>query len=54
MSSSFFTCDIEALLREHPSQSAEDLVTPIAQAHAVLAGQNRRKKRADNKQLNLL
>lgn len=61
-------CDIEVLLCSQPSQSAEDVVTPIAQAHAVLAGQNRsrhasrvdqgrdceRKKRADNKQLNLL
>jgi hypothetical protein len=47
-------CSIEALMREQPAQSAQDVVTPIAAAHAVLAGQNRRKKRADNKQLKLL
>ena len=47
-------CDIEALLRSQPAQSAGDVVTPIAQAHAVLAIQNRCKKCADNKQLNLL
>ncbi len=47
-------CDIDALLRSQPNQSAQDVVTPIAQAHAVLAVQCRRKKHADNKQLNLL
>jgi len=48
-------CQIEALLREQPHQSAEeDVATPIAQAHAVLAVQNRRKKHADTKQLDLL
>jgi len=47
-------CDIEALLREQPRQSAADVVAPIAQAHAVLAAQNRRKKQPDAKQLNLL
>ena len=47
-------CGIEALLRSQPTQSAEDVVTPIAQAHAVLAVQCRRKKHADAKQLNLL
>ena len=47
-------CDIEALLRSQSNQSAQDVVTPIAQAHAVLAVQCRRKKHADAKQLNLL
>ncbi len=47
-------CRIEVLMREQPPQSAEDVVTPIAQAHTVLALQCRRKKRPDNKQLNLL
>ena len=47
-------CDIDSLLRAQPTQSAEDVVTPIAQAHAVLAVQCRRKKYADAKQLNLL
>ena len=47
-------CDIETILRSQPAQSAGDVVTPIAQAHAVLTVQNRRKKCADNKQLNLL
>jgi hypothetical protein len=47
-------CEIEALIRAQPTQSADDVVTPMAQAHAVLASQNHRKKRADAKQLNLL
>ena len=47
-------CDIEVLLRPHPNQSARDVVTPIAQAHAVLAVHNRRKKHSDLTQLKLL
>ena len=47
-------CDIEALLRPHPNQSAWDVVTPIAQAHAVLAVHNPRKKHSDLTQLKLL
>jgi hypothetical protein len=47
-------CAIDSLLRAQPTQSAGDVVTPIAQAHAVLALQCRRKKPADTKQLNLL
>ena len=45
---------VEALLRPHPKQSARDVVTPIAQAHAVLAVYNRRKKHSDLTQLKLL
>jgi hypothetical protein len=37
-----------------PAQSADDVFTPIARAHAVLAVQNRRKKQPEAKQLNLL
>jgi hypothetical protein len=47
-------CDIEGLLRSQPTQSNQDVVTPIAQAHTLLAVQCCRKKRADNKQLKLL
>ena len=47
-------CDIDAILRKQPTQNAEDIVAPIAQAHAVLAVQNRRKKQPEAKQLNLL
>lgn len=45
---------IDALLRENNPDLPEDIVTPIAQAHAILAVQNHRKKRADSRQLNLL
>ena len=45
---------IEALLRERPSQSAQDVVAPIAAAHAVLALQCRRKKQPHAQQLKLL
>jgi len=45
---------INALLRQSVSESAEDAVTHIAQAHAVLDVQYRRKKHTDAKQLNLL
>ena len=45
---------IQTLLRQNNTQSTEDIVTPLAQAHAVLAVQNRRKKHADTQQINLL
>lgn len=47
-------CEIEALLQQNTSESAEDIVTPMAKAHAVLELQNRREKRTDSRQLNLL
>jgi hypothetical protein len=47
-------CEIEALLQQKNSEPAEDIVSPMAQAHAILESQNRRKKRADTRQLNLL
>jgi hypothetical protein len=47
-------CDLEALLCAHPGESAENIVPPIAAAHAVLAIGCRRKKRTDTRQLNLL
>lgn len=46
--------NIEALLQQNTRKTAEDIVTPLAEAHAVLAVQNRRKKRSDARQLNLL
>jgi uncharacterized protein YecA (UPF0149 family) len=45
---------IQTLLRQNNTQSTEDIVTPLAQAHAVLAVQNRRKKHTDTQQINLL
>ena len=45
---------IEALMRQQPQQSADDVVTPIAAAHAVLARQNHRKKQPEARQLKLL
>jgi hypothetical protein len=47
-------CGIEALLRQQPNQSADDLASPIAAAHAVLARQNQRKNKPNAKQLKLL
>lgn len=46
--------NIEALLQQNTRKIAEDIVTPLAEAHAILAVQNRRKKRTDARQLNLL
>lgn len=45
---------VEALLLKCTHEATEDIVTPLAEAHAILAVQNRRKKRADARQLNLL
>jgi hypothetical protein len=47
-------CGIEALLGQNTSERAEDIVSPMAEAHAILAAQNRRKNRPDTRQLNLL
>ena len=33
--------DLEAILRDAPTRKPPDIVTPLAQAHAVLATQNR-------------
>lgn len=46
--------NIEALLQQNSRKTGEDIVTPLAQAHAILAIQNRRKKRTDTRQLKLL
>jgi len=45
--------DLEKLLRAPPAQSPEDIVTPMARAHAVLNSQYRRKKTTEPKQLTL-
>ena len=45
---------IDRLLQTHHPNLPEDIVAPIAQAHAILAVQNQRKKHRDPEQLELL
>ena len=44
---------IEALMQGCASQRAEDIVTPMARAHAILMSQCRRKTTQDTRQLKL-
>ena len=45
---------IEALLNsQHTAEVAEDIVTPMAKAHAILMSQCRHKRRTDTRQLKL-
>ena len=44
---------LEAILQDAPTRKPLDIAIPLAQAHAVLATQIRRKKQPQPKQLNL-
>ncbi|MCC5808397.1 MAG: hypothetical protein JJU00_18865 [Opitutales bacterium] len=45
--------DIQSLLATLNTEATEDIVEPMARAHAVLARQNRRKQQPEPKQLTL-
>jgi len=47
-------CVIETLLQQKGDPCPENVVHPLAEAHAVLAVQNRRKRHTDSRQLKLL